>query len=161
MQNNGKRFETNFKNSVPKDTYIYRLKDGSASWDKGTRTRFQAKNICDFILYKKPYLFLLELKSTKGKNLPNSNVKTNQLEGLLEASKYDGIICGIVIEFSEQNATYFIEISQYKRFLKNMSRKSLPLDYVAKNGVKIDTEKMRVNSKFDIEKMIKDIVGNK
>lgn len=159
IMNVGKRFEKNFKDSVPKNIFVYRFKDGSAAWDNGSKTRFQATNICDFMLYKKPYIFLLELKSTKGKSLPFSNVKEHQRKELLEASKHDGVFCGLLIEFSSLNTVYFIEISQFERFLLQMSRKSLPLEYVSKNGVKIDLERKRINYKMNIEKMIEDIVN--
>ena len=122
------------------------------------KTRFQAKNICDFMLYKKPYLFLLELKSTKTKSLPNSNVRKHQIEELLEASKYDGVICGLVIEFSTHNTAYFIEINRYKSFLETNSRKSLPIDYLSKNGIKIQMTRKKINSNFDIRDMIQKII---
>lgn len=157
--NIGKRFEKNFKESVPSDIYIYRFKDGSASWGGNDKVRFQAKNICDFMLYKKPYLFLLELKSTKGKSLPFSNIKQHQIDDLLAASRHNGVICGLVIEFSEHNVAYFIEISHFQTFLEQTNRKSLPINYVAKKGVKIDIERKKVNSKYDIGKMIKGIIN--
>lgn len=157
--NSGKRFEQNVKDSIPTDTYIYRFKDGSASWGGNDKVRFQSKNICDFMIYKKPYLFLLELKSTKGKSLPLSNIKKHQIDDLLDADKYDGIVCGFLIEFSEHNTVYFIEISRFQRFLEETQRKSLPIDYLAENGVKIDIQKKKVNIKLNIEKMIKDIIN--
>lgn len=159
IMNVGKRFEKNFKDSVPKDIFVYRLKDGSAAWDNGDKTRFQATNICDFMLYKKPYIFLLELKSTKNKNLPFSNIKEHQRKELLKASNYNGVICGLLIEFSSLNAVYFIEISRFQKFFNSTSRKSLPIDYVIKNGIKIDLEMKRINYKMNIEKMIKDILN--
>lgn len=157
--NVGKKFEKNFKNSIPKNIFVYRFKDGSAAWDNGNKTRFQAANICDFMLYKKPYMFLLELKSTKGKSLPFSNVKEHQRKELLNASKYNGIVCGLLIEFRTFNTVYFIEISQFERFLLQTSRKSLPLEFVSKNGIKIDLERKRINYKMNIEKMIEDIIN--
>lgn len=157
--NSGKRFEQNVKDSIPNDIYIYRFKDGSASWGGNDKVRFQPKNICDFMLYKKPYLFLLELKSTKGKSLPLSNIKKHQIDDLLEASKHEGIICGLLIEFSDHNTAYFVEISQFESFLEETRRKSLPMDYLAKNGVKIDIQRKKVNIKLNIEKMIKDIIN--
>ena len=43
--NSGKRFENNFKNSVPENVFYYRFRDGTSSWSKeeNSLTRFQAK----------------------------------------------------------------------------------------------------------------------
>ena len=156
--NSGKRFENNFKKSIPKDVYVYRFKDGSASWGGNEKVRFQAKNICDFMLYKKPYLFLFELKSTKGKSLPNTNIKKHQLEDLLIASKYKGTVCGLLIEFSDYNTVYFIEINEYDKFIKCNIRKSIPVEYLKEKGIEVETTKKKVNIKLNIENMLSQIV---
>ena len=156
--NSGKRFENNFKKSIPKDVYVYRFKDGSASWGGNEKVRFQAKNICDFMLYKKPYLFLFELKSTKGKSLPNTNIKKHQLEDLLIASNYIGTVCGLLIEFSDCNTVYFIEIKEYDNFIKYNTRKSIPIEYLKEKGIEVETTKKKINIKLNIEKMLSQIV---
>lgn len=156
--NNGKRFEQNFKKSVPDDIFLYRLKDGSASWGGTEKVRFQPTNICDFIMHDGEYLYFLELKSTKGKSLPFSNIKKHQVEDLLWASSYANVVAGFLIEFSDLKEVYFLEINRYKRFLHDCNRMSIPLDYLAKNGIKIDVEKKKVNCTYNIEKMIDDIV---
>ena len=46
MKNEGKKFEEDFKKSVPKNLFYYRFIDGTSAWDGGN-ARFQAKNICD------------------------------------------------------------------------------------------------------------------
>lgn len=156
--NSGKRFENNFKKSIPNNVYIYRFKDGSASWGGNEKVRFQAKNICDFMLYRKPYLFLLELKSTKNKSLPNMNIKKHQLDNLIDASKYEGTVCGLLIEFSKYSTVYFIEINEYKKFLDMNYRKSLPINYLQDHGIKVEVIIKKVNIIMNIEKMIIDAV---
>ena len=59
--NAGKSFEQDFIKSVPDTIYHYRFKDGTAAWGEGEATRFQATNICDFLLFD-GRMFLLELK---------------------------------------------------------------------------------------------------
>lgn len=156
--NSGKRFEQNWKNSIPKDIFYYRLRDGSSSWGGNENVRFQVENICDSIMFDGEYLYTLELKSTKLKNLPFNNIKKHQIEDLLWCNSYPNVIAGILIEFSKLSECYFIEISQFKTFYDTTNRKSLPLQFCRENGIKIGVEKKKINSKFDIEKFLKDSV---
>lgn len=153
--NNGKRFEKNFKNSIPKNILFYRFKDGTSSWDKNKKTRFQCKNICDCMLFDGKHLFLMELKSTKGKSLPLKNIKEHQINDLLKESVYENVICGLVIEFNSLNECYFVEINQFKQFFELNNRKSISIRFCREKGVKIGVELVKINRKFDIENFIK------
>ena len=95
--NSGKKFEENFKKSVPENVFYYRFRDGTSSWDKSSKMRFQAKNICDCMLHDGEYLYLLELKNHKGKSLPLSAIRQNQVDDLLLAAKHRNIIAGLVV----------------------------------------------------------------
>lgn len=152
--NSGKKFEQNFKKSVPQEVFFYRLRDGSSSWDKSVNTRFQQTNICDCILYDGYYLFTLELKSTKGKSLPYTNIKKHQIDDLLWCSEYGNIISGFVIEFDSLNECYFIEINKFKAFYDMNDRKSLPVDFCREKGIKIEIINKKVNRNFNIEKFL-------
>lgn len=156
--NSGKRFEQNWKNSIPKDIFYYRFRDGSSSWGGNDKVRFQQTNICDCLMFDGDYLYLLELKSTKGKSLPFNNIKKHQIDDLLWASEYVNTICGLVVEFSDLTGCYFIEIGRFKAFYDSTNRKSIPIDYLRKNGIKIGTEKKKINSKFDVKKFINDVI---
>ncbi len=156
--NSGKRFEQNWKNSIPKDIFYYRFRDGSSSWGGNDKVRFQQTNICDCLMFDGDYLYLLELKSTKGKSLPFNNIKKHQIDDLLWASEYANTICGLVIEFSDLTGCYFIEIGRFKAFYDSTNRKSIPIDYLRKNGIKIGIEKKKINSKFDVKKFINDVI---
>lgn len=152
--NSGKRFEQNFKNSIPKDMFYYRLRDGSSSWDKSAKTRFQQTNICDCLIYDGDNLYTLELKSTKGKSLPFTNIKEHQITDLLWCSNFLNVVSGFIIEFSSLNECYFIEISQFKSFYDTTERKSLPIDFCRKNGLKIDVTRLKINKRFNVEKFL-------
>ena len=156
--NSGKRFEQNWKNSIPKDIFYYRFRDGSSSWGGNDKVRFQQTNICDCLMFDGDYLYLLELKSTKGKSLPFNNIKKHQIDDLLWASEYANTICGLVVEFSDLTGCYFIEIGRFKAFYDSTNRKSIPIDCLRKNGIKIGTEKKKINSKFDVKKFINDVI---
>lgn len=155
--NLGKRFEQNFKRSVPDNIFYYRFRDGSSSWGGNDKVRFQQTNICDCFMFDGDYLYLLELKSTKGKSLPFNNIKEHQIKDLLWASDYANTICGLVIEFSELSECYFIEISQLKEFYDKTNRKSIPVDYLREKGIKIEIKKLKVNNRFNISKFVKEV----
>lgn len=154
MTGTGKIFETYFRRSIPKEVYFYRFKDGTSSWDGG-KARFQVKNIADCELFYNGKLFILELKSTKGKSLPYKNIRQSQIDELSRASEYKDIICGFVIDFSELNECYFIKISQFNEYKNKASRNSLPIDYLRENAVKIGVELIRKHKRYAVS----DILG--
>ena len=156
MKSTGKRFEENWKKSIPKDIFYYRLRDSSNTWSNGDKIRFAPSNICDCMIYDGKYLFTLELKSTKGKSLPFANIKEHQINDLLWCSLFKNVISGFVIEFDSVNECYFVEIRRFQAFYNKKQRKSLPLDYCRENGVKIEITKLKVNRKFNVEKFIRE-----
>ena len=150
MKSTGKRFEENFKKSVPKDIFYYRLRDGSSAWGGNEKVRFQIKNICDSIMYDGDYLYTLELKSTKGKSFSFSNIKEHQIPDLLWCGSFVNVISGFVIDFSDLDECFFIEINDFKQFYDTTNRKSLSLDFCRSNGTKIGVKKMKINKRYDI-----------
>ena len=156
--NSGKRFEQNFKNSIPKDVFLYRLKDSSNNWSENIKTRFTPSNMCDYIMFNGYYLFLLELKTTKATSFPFNNIKDHQINDLFINSKYNNVISGIIILFDKYNECYFIEISDFKRYLDASQRKSLPIDFCRKKGIKIENKIMKINRVFDIKKFIEEVM---
>ena len=97
-QNEGKKFEQDFANSVNKDKYwLYRFRDNAASFSGGTNTRFTSSNICDYLLFDNDTrtLYLLELKSTKSSSISYTMIRDNQIKELTEASKYN-LIAGFI-----------------------------------------------------------------
>lgn len=153
-KNQGKKFEEDFKNSVPADVYIYKLKD-AGGWSNATNTRFTINNICDYIMYSMPTLYLLELKSFKGKSLPYSNIKNNQIKGLIDAAQTKGIKAGIVANFRELEKTYYIDIKELQEFYKESDRKSYPLELFEDRGQLIEQQKIVTRYKYNIEKFIR------
>ena len=92
-QNVGKKFETNFKSSVPEDVMYHRLHDAPQSWSQDRGTRFSWQNPCDALLFQDGLLLALELKTTKDKSYSvemekNTNktakIHYHQVEGLRE-----------------------------------------------------------------------------
>ena len=115
-QNRGKQFETVIKKSFLKvpEVSIDRLHD-QLSGLKGST------NICDFIVYKKPYEYYIECKSTHGNTLSiygndpkhkYGNITNNQWEGLLEKSEINGVCAGIICWWIDKDITAFIPIQR-------------------------------------------------
>ena len=153
----GQRFEQNFKKSVPDNIFFYRFRDGTANWQHNDLVRFQQKNICDCMIFDGEYLFLLELKNHKGKSLPFSCIRKNQLKELSLNQRFKNVKCGIVINFEDLEECYFMFICDVTDFIRKSDRKSIPIDYCRKKGIKIVQKKLISNYKYDIISMLEAI----
>lgn len=157
MKNNGKRFEENVRESISGDIFFYRFRDGTSSWGGGTNTRFQQTNMCDCELFDGNRLYLLELKSVIGKSLPFVNIKDHQLKELVEASRYKNIVAGFLIEFSTINRCFYLSARDMENYIGNSGRQSVPLSYLEDKGLEIEVRKLKVNSRFNIDKFIEEV----
>lgn len=155
MINPGKAFEQDFIKSVPEDWFKYRLNDSGGSWQGGDKARFTPSNICDFIVYNGK-LWLLELKSHKGKSIPISCIRTKQVEGLLEAYK-KGTMAGYIFNFRDVNETYFLSANSLNAFLKTETRKSIPISNLRQYGTLIPQVKKRTRYGYILEFMEGDL----
>jgi recombination protein U len=145
--NVGKAFEKAFANSVPESAFILRLRDMGGKYKK----LVNVKNICDYILYRYPTLFLLELKTTKGKSMPFDNLKVHQVAGLYVANKKRGIKGGFVFNFRDLNETYYLSAGDVAAFVQEGSRKSFPIEWCRKMGYRIEQTKVRTTWKYNID----------
>ena len=154
MANEGKKFEIDFKNSIPANVYIYKLKD-AGGWSNASNTRFTISNMCDFIMYSKPTLFLLELKSTKGKSLPFNNIRETQIKELYKASNTEGVRAGLVINLRTLEETYYLDIKDFKTYRETTERKSISLECLKDKGILIEQELKKTRYRYDIKEFIK------
>lgn len=169
-KNAGKQFEDDFKASVPFNVMCYRFKDATGSWGSTdqcpkcktsipSKTRFQAKNICDFHLYTYPNLYYIELKSVQGKSLPFGNVKDNQVSELTKARNHAGIMAGFLVNFRSVDETYYIDIKLYNKCVDSLTSKSIPLAFFRENCIRVSQEQKKVHWRYDIVNMLKDIAN--
>ena len=93
------------------------------------------------------------MKTTAGASLPFANISETQWSGLLEASKYDGIICGLPIWFYERDTTKFVSIQEMEE-IKKTGVKSVRYD--TPYGITIDGTKRRVYWDYEISKFFTD-----
>ena len=120
--NYGKRFEEDFIKSIPSHFFTYRFKDGGG-WSNATNLRFTSSNICDFMVFDGKELYLLELKSVKGKSFSFNNIG-NHLDEMCKASFFDKVIPLYIINFREENKTFCIN-SKYLKKLVEGDKKSV------------------------------------
>ena len=161
--NQGKLFENQFKKSVSKldGVWLYRFNDGTGSWDSGQKTRFQTSNVCDFGMFCRRTLFLLELKSHNGKSLPHSAIRENQIVGLKDSANYDGIVAGLLVFFSDLSRCFFLDARLVYAHWKSSGRKSIPVSFFEENGIEVPCKKLRVNYLYDIGFLINQVMeGN-
>lgn len=144
--NRGKQFEEQIKAgfiTVP-DLVIERLPDPQNGY-AGVR------NICDFFVYSFPFLMFLECKSCYGHRLPFSNITENQWNGLLEKSKYSGVVAGYMVWFIDHDITVFIPATVLKK-MKDNGAKSIRFDdpIISSDCIKVAGKKKRVFFDYDM-----------
>lgn len=153
MKNDGKRWEKCISNSCKEDKiFCKKLSDGTSSWSKNdSKVRFQKNNECDFIIYGGGNkLLLVEAKCHKGKSLPLNCIRQNQIDGMFEKSKYENVVCGLLVLFSEVEKAYFLKIEDFIEFMHNEHRKSIPIEYFEKEGISVQICKKITNYYVDI-----------
>lgn len=158
MKNAGKAFEEDFKKSVPEECWVYRFKDGTANFSgaKNENVRFQAQNICDFMVMARDNLLLLELKSHAGASIPFSCIRKNQIEEMTKI-KHPKIKAYFILNFRDNERTYAILATDLKEYMNNTERKSVPISWCLENGVEIESQKKKVRFRYNLTKFFNSI----
>lgn len=164
--NEGKKFESDFRNSISKKYLLYRIPDSAQSFDKTTKLRFSSKSPFDYIMWdsNNRVLFALELKTVQGKSISfertersKGNIHWHQIQGLIQWSKYDGIRCGFIINFRELEETIFLDIRQFNTVMHKIQKKSFTISDLISNGIvyiSIPQTKRKTRYKYDISPLI-------
>jgi len=130
----GKEFEAAVETSCSEQGIFYfRVRDVNLPPDVRMRVKLP-QNRYDCLVYYKDHLFPLELKSTQSKSLSFSEsiVKKHQIDNLKQATEYDGVIPGFLINFREEgNRTFFVHIDKYLEY-KNIAENQLEHTYKSK-----------------------------
>lgn len=159
-KNPGKAFEEDLKKSVPEDCFVYRFKDGTANFNgaKNENVRFQAKNICDFMIMTIENLILMELKSHAGVSIPFDCIRNNQIE---EMTKIDHpkIKTYFILNFRDLEKTFAIGAKELKEYMEKSPRKSIPYIWCKENGIEIIGTKKKVRYRYDLKKFFDSIQG--
>lgn len=154
MANPGKRFETDFKNSIPDDTYYLRLHDSSIGFDiENSTQRFALKSPFDCVLYRKGKMYALELKTTLLSSVSylgsSPMIKEHQIKELIKASEY-GITAGFILNFRKTEHTYFLPIAQFEFLRQTLDKKSFNEKDLQGLVIEIPQRKLRVNYRYDL-----------
>lgn len=150
--NIGKVFEQEFKDSISPDYYLYRLKDDTSGF-------YGVSNPCDYILFRSPNLFLVELKTHKGKSIPLAKIRENQIQGMSKAVQYDGVYGGFLINFRDLEETYYVSVQEVINFIQTEKRKSIPVGWCRDHGIQIPQVKKRVRYRYDLENWLSRYYG--
>lgn len=151
MANPGKHFEEDFAKSlkINNEISLQRLYDVTGG-------RAGIHYHCDFILYKYPYEYHIELKSTKETRLNFNYISDGQYAGLLEKSKVKGVYAGVLINYRSVDETYFVPITTI-RLLRDLGVKSISYQEARNYGIQLEGTKRRVRFNYDIDKLLTEI----
>jgi recombination protein U len=154
-KNDGKKFEEDFRRSTPPEVFVHRVKDAGSQGQH----LFGVRNICDFIYYRQPWLYLLEMKSHKGKSIPFGALTAEQIGGLCEeASRKVGIKAGFIFNFRDLGETYFVPAWRISEFVFGGGRKSFPVDWCRQVGKRVDQQLVRTRYRYDVDKLLREVV---
>ncbi len=162
-----------------------RLKD-TAKWLQGSGSKYTPSNPCDAIQHTMPFLWLLELKSTKaasvsfnpyikGESSPmdkpknkktNVMIKANQVKELKKAVEHDGIIAGFIINYRERklktkthpNECFFIHINDFLDFASKTGKSSISQDDCREIGISIRSIKLKSNYRYKINEFVNEAI---
>lgn len=153
-ENRGKKFEQIIKESFEKvpNISIDRLHDQTNGY-------IGSSNICDFIVYKKPYEYYIECKTIHGNTFPLSNITDNQFNGLLQKSKINGVIAGVIIWWVDKDVTRFVPI-QVIKILKDNKYKSIRYNMAALPTVEVKGKKKRVYFDYNMDSFLVNVEYN-
>jgi len=166
MKNKGKIFEEDFQNSCKGQLSLIRLKDPSSSFNIKCQgcpeqiTRFSPRNICDFIGYSYPNMYLLELKSCAGTSMPFKNIvknkKDKRLQDMVHLSEKKGIKAYVVFNWRNlEDVTYAVSAIKVKLYIDKAERKSIPMNWTIGNGIKIPSQIKRVRYSYDLSQLLR------
>lgn len=152
MPNPGKVFEEDFKKSAEsfEDIDVNRLND-PVGGQAGVR------NICDFIIYRYPHVFYLELKSRQDNTLNFKEITPNQWTGLIAKAKKPGAIPGVLVNYSDHNEAYFVHINDMVNLRDVQGKKSLHINDARELGVKLQGQAKRTRFTYLVKLLLVDM----
>lgn len=156
LSNYGKKFEGQLRQDLSKidGAFVYRLPDQQSGY-VGT-----SQNPCDFLFYKKPFLYLLEAKSVHGNTFPISNLR--QYGRLINFTNIDGLFCGVIVWFTEHDRILYVPIETF-RDLIGSGAKSVninKLEQLNEKFIDVPVSKKRIMCEGDYSFLEKGVIFN-
>lgn len=93
-----------------------------------------SKNICDFTLFKYPYMYYLESKATWDDRFDFSMLSENQHDEMLKKSKIEGVFAYVVVLFATYKRAFLIDIRDIKA-VEDSGKHSLNIKKIDKWGI--------------------------
>lgn len=123
----GKKAEAKIKEWLdrPQEGYCFdRIPDQQTGF-------YGSKNICDFTLFKSPYMYYIESKATWDDRFDFSMITEYQHDNLLKKSEISNVFGLIIVLFASYKRAFVIDIREIKR-LEDSGIKSLNIKKIAK-----------------------------
>lgn len=92
---------------------------------------YGSKNICDFTLFKSPYMYYIESKATWDDRFDFSMITEYQHDNLLKKSEIQNVFGLIIVLFASYKRAFVIDIREIKR-LEDTGVKSLNIKKLSK-----------------------------
>ena len=102
-----------------------------------TLAYFDQKSTVDYIGAVQGIPVCFDAKETQNKSMPHANIHEHQIKHLDTISKMGGIGF-LIVRFVKLEETYILTNDKLQSFLKNNTRKSIPLEYFKKEGFKLE-----------------------
>lgn len=93
---------------------------------------YGSSNICDFTLFKSPYLYYIESKATWGDRFDFSMLTTNQHDRLLEKSKIENVYGYVIVLFASYKRAFIIDIQDIVYLENEKNKHSLNITKIDK-----------------------------
>lgn len=140
--------------SIPNWCFKYKFRDNPRGSEKSDQFRFTASNICDILLFDDRILYLLELKSVKGRSLPFGNINIKSLYEMDEKTDMPRARAYVVIEFRQDQKVYAIESWKVIGYMEKADRKSVPIAWAEEEGALIEGLLKRTRYQYNILKFL-------
>ena len=172
--NTGKQFEADWKKSMPPDAWCYRLQDSAATYYGGNENlSFSVDNICDFDVYRYPMHHYFELKTIETPSIPLTKIfgsfdrdkqkyhKLKHITDMAAAASYKGQTAHVVINYrGKVNRTFAVPASAVLEYMQTQTRKSIPWQWAALNGIEVEQHLLRIHWRYDVDGLLKKLEGD-
>lgn len=103
----------------PDDGYCFdRIKDQMTGF-------YGSKNICDFTLFKSPFMYYIESKATYEDRFDFSMLTDTQYDGLLDKSKIHNVFGLVIVLFASYKRAFVLDIRDIDYAINKLGVKSL------------------------------------
>lgn len=92
---------------------------------------YGSKNICDFTLFKSPYMYYIESKATYEDRFDFSMLTDKQHDGLLDKSKIRNVFGLVIVLFVSYKRAFILDIRDIERLEKD-GKKSINIKKIDK-----------------------------